>query len=259
MVACSDCHKLQADGCVAYLEAQAVLGRSLPPPPLGACEIPIVENYLQFIQPGMAVLEIGCGSWDLIKTHCEAAGATYEGIDTQREYFGKKTIATRLENLADLSFADESFDLVIGNQTMEHWGEYGCSLAWGLYQCFRVCKPGGSVFMNVPIHFHGTRPFMLGHLQYLRQLFEPFSHQLTLTPWGTPSAPLADLYPHSGYWQLKHKPAYILDIQAVKDRSLPTHYHNHFASHGVLAQLLNYPFSYNVYRLLRKLKSEINR
>lgn len=254
MVACSDCSKLQGTVCTAYLQAQAVLGRSLPPPPLGACELPIVESYMQQIQPGMTVLDIGCGSWDWIKTHCETVGAMYEGIDTQAEYFGKKTIATRIENLAELSFADTTFDLVIGNQTMEHWAEYGCSLTWGLYQCFRVCKPGGQVLMNVPIHFHGTRTFMLGQLEHLQALFAPFSNHVTFTKWGIPSAPIPDLYPHPGYWQLKHKPAYILDIRAMKDKPLPTGYHNRFASEGRLAQVWNYPLSYNLFRLFRKFR-----
>lgn len=253
MGACSSCYKLQDGQCTAYLKAQEILGRAIPPPPLGACEIAIAESYLQVIQPGMTVLEIGCGSWDLLKAYCETVGATYEGIDVQREYFGKPTIATRLENLADLSFADESFDLVIGNQTMEHWAEYGCSLAWGLYQCFRVCQVGGQILLNVPIHFHGTKPFLLGNIPYLQDLFRPFSNQLILTQWGLPSFPLADLYPHPGYWHLKHKPAYVLDIRAVKDKPLPASYHNNFASKGIWAQLLNYPLSYNVYRLFRKL------
>lgn len=252
MPKCSECRMLVLNKCSAYAKAQEVLGRELPPPPLGACEVPIVEDYLQLIKKGMTVLEIGCGTWNLIKNHCEMIGARYQGIDTETEYFGKKTIATRLENLADLSFPDESFDIVIGNQTMEHWAENGCSLKWGLYQCFRVCKPDGKVLMNVPIHFHGTRTFMLGQIEIIKQLFAPFSEKVLFEKWGHPSDPLPELFPYPGYWVLKDCPSYVLDIQAIKDKPLPENYDNRGATSGQLAQIQNYPFSYNIYRVLRK-------
>jgi SAM-dependent methyltransferase len=252
MPGCSNCREFVQGHCRAYGKAKAMLGRSLPPPPLGACMIPIVEDYLGFINKGLRVLDIGCGSWDLIKNHCLTLEAGYEGIDVLTDYFGKKTVATRIENLAELSFPDEHFDLVIGNQTMEHWAEHGCSLHWGLYQCFRVCRPHGSILMNVPIHFHGTRPFMLGELGKLKRLFVPFSTQVTFHAWGSPSAPCPPVFPYPGYGVLRKKPAYILDIQAIKDRPLPAGYSNRGATCGRLAQLLNYPLSYNFYRVLRK-------
>jgi len=214
--------------------------------------IPIVENYLAFIKPGMRVLEIGCGSWDLVRNYTQDIGAHYEGIDTQTEYFGRKTVATRIQNLACLSFPNEHFDVVIGSQTMEHWAEHGCSLRWGLHQCFRVCKPNGLVLMNVPIHYHGTHQFMLGRLKVLDSLFALFSDTVSFERWGRPARPLPPLYPYPGYWGLRHKPAYVLDIKATKDRPLPSGAHNRLAPSGRLAQVINYPFSYNVYRVACK-------
>lgn len=239
--------------CSAYPNARQILGRDLPPPPLGACLIPIVEGYVELIREDMRVLEIGCGAWDRIRRHCEFVGARYDGIDTEPEYFGKKTVATRLENLSQLSFADDCFDVVIGTQTMEHWAENGCSLRWGLYQCFRVCKPRGIVLMNVPVHFHGTREFMLGKVQTLRTLFAPFSGHVVFHEWGNPSDPIPPAFPFPGYWRLRNRPAYVLDIRAIKDRPLPERCSNRGAVRGRLAQLLHYPPSYNVYRVLRKL------
>ena len=106
--------------------------------------------------------------------------------------------------------------------------------------------------MNAPIHFHGTREFMLGEVETLRTFFTAFSSQVTLHEWGNPSDPIRDLYPFPGYWPLLDRPAYILDIWAIKDRLLPVGYSNHGATSGKLTQLLNYPFSYNLYRVLRK-------
>ena len=252
MPPCSKCPALVAGRCLAYEVALQTLGRPLPPP-VGACAIQIVEGYVSLVTEGMRVLEVGCGSWDRIKTHCHHVGAEYEGIDVLGYYFGKPTVATRLENLADLSFPDMHFDLVTGNQVMEHWAENGCTLEWGLYQCFRVCKENGRVLMNVPIHFHGTRPFILGQVDVLCTLFARFSDDVAFHKWGVPSDPLPAFFPHPGYWPLRDKPAYVLDIQARRNRPLPSPCSNRGASSGRLAQVLNYPVTYNVYRVLRKI------
>lgn len=142
---------------------------------------------------------------------------------------------------------------MIGNQTMEHWGENGCTLQWGLYQCFRVCKPGGKIMMNVPIHFHGTKEFMLGNVEEIINSFYNFSHTVNVEKWGYPSYPLPSLFPYPQYWKLKKKPAYVLNISSIKDRSLPVNVSNQGACKGRLAQLRNYPISYNIYRFCRKI------
>ena len=253
MAACQHCQYLKDQACAAHQLAKTMLGRPLPPPPLGACFIPIVEGYLEYLRPGMRVLEVGCGAWDLLRRHCHGVGAHYEGIDAATAHIGRPSIATRLENLADLSFQDDFFDLVVGSQSMEHWPEYGCSLSWGLYQCFRAVKPGGRVFLNVPIHFHGARPFFLGKIEDIRQLLGPFSGQIVLEAWGHPSAPLPPLFPHPGYWRLRRKPAFHLDIQAIKDRPLPQVIRQRGVNHPFLAKLLMYPPSYVAYVALRKM------
>lgn len=137
---------------------------------------------------------------------------------------------------------------------MEHWAENGCTLKWGIYQCFRVCKSQGKVVMNVPIHFHGTKEFLLGKINYLQKLFAPFSDNVVFQDWGKNSEPIPEFYPHPKYWELHDKPAYVLDIQATKDKEMPDGYSNFGASRGYLMQLLNYPFSYNIYRGLSKTK-----
>lgn len=212
--------------------------------------VPIVDGYLAKIKAGMRVLDIGCGSWSAIKTHCKSVDAHYEGIDICQEYFGKPVVATRLENLANLSFPEESFDIVIGNQTMEHWSEFGCPLRWGLYQCFRVCKKMGRVQMNVPIHFHGTSDFLLGRIGNIERLFARFSNTVSFEFWGSPPTPIPPVISHPGYLPLRSKPAFVLSIDAVKDAVLPETIRG-FSPSGRAAQLFNYPVSFNIYRLLR--------
>jgi SAM-dependent methyltransferase len=252
MPACKECSLLIEGRCSIQADCEQILGRKLPPPPLGTCMMPIVESYLSLIESGDTVLDIGCGTWDRIKRYCESSGARYEAIDVQREYFGRPVVATRIENLGSLSFPDEHFDFVIGNQTMEHWAEYGCNILWGLRQCFRVCKTGGKVLMNVPIHFHGTSDFILGRIRRIEKYFAPFSDSVTLDKWGSPGEPLPPIAAHPGYWRLKGRPAYVLDIRAVKDRPLPSDISNRGTWRGRVAQLAHYPVSYNIYRVLRK-------
>lgn len=252
MPSCRNCKMLENNTCKGYKVAVEELKRPLPPPPLGGCMIPIVESYCEYIVSSVRVLDIGCGSWAYLRDYCRRVGAEYEGIDIRSEYFGIRTVATRIENLNTLSFDDESFDIVIGNQSMEHWAENGCTLSWGLFQCFRVLKPNGRLCLNVPIHFHGTKEFMLGQLNLLETLLSNFSNTVQWEKWGEPCDPLPEVKPFPGYWALSNKPAYVLDIQAVKDKPVADNYSNQGAFQGRLTQLRNYPMSYNVYRILRK-------
>jgi SAM-dependent methyltransferase len=253
MPKCADCRMLAGNRCKAWDVAFETFDRTLPPHPYGGCVVPIVEDYLPSIKTGMRVLDIGCGTWGLIKAHCENVGAKYEAIDVERYYYGKKSICTRLENLSDLSFPDDSFDVIIGNQSMEHWAENGCSLEWGLYQCFRVCRTNGRVLLNVPIHFHGTKTFLTGDHRSLQGLFARYSKNVSWTEWGRPSDPLPSFYAHPGYRRLRSKPAYVLDIQAVKDRATEyagTSKRGHRSY--LLKRLSIYPLSYNLYLAARK-------
>lgn len=249
MPACADCPKLDGTVCLAHAQAHAALGRALPPPPLGACMVPIVEGYARHLRPGMQVLEVGCGTWPLLRDQCAAVGAHWEGIDTAPAYFGAPTIATRIENLADLSFDDARFDLVVGSQSMEHWAEYGCDIDFGLWQCFRVCAPGGRVAMNVPIHFHGTRDFVRGDVDRLRARFAPYASQPQFERWGMPSAPLPPCHLHVDQPSITQAPAYVLDVQAVKDRPAPRRPDN-LGLTGRRARLLYWPWRFLVRRWL---------
>jgi SAM-dependent methyltransferase len=252
MPACAQCIRLVDGRCSAWPEAKTRFEREVNP--AGACVIPIVDGYLAQIQPGMRVLEIGCGTWDAIRQRCLDVGAHYEGIDSQETYYGKKTIATRIENLRDLSFPDQSFDLVIGNQTMEHWAEFGCPIPWGLFQCFRACAPGGRVLLNVPIHFHGTRAFLLGDFETIRSYFRPFSSSVRLETWREPCAPLPPFLPHPAYPLLRSKPAYVLAIEAVADKR-PVRPRRSLARLPVqVLRTMSYPLSFNIYRAVRRIQ-----
>ncbi|MCO5141908.1 MAG: class I SAM-dependent methyltransferase [Oligoflexia bacterium] len=251
---CKACSWLEDKKCRAHSFAQKQYDRPLPPPPLGACVYAINEEYIEKIKPNMRVLEIGCGSWSNIKIACQKIGAHYEGVDTIEEYYGKKTVATKIENLAELSFDNDTFDLVIGNQTIEHWGEHGCPTSWGLYQIFRVLKMNGTVMLNAPIHFHGTSPFLLGDFQKIQNLFNEFSSEIILKKWGENPEPHHPFHLYKNYWPLRGKQAFIVDIQAVKTKNLKFKKKPLLLIDNKFFRSLHYPFSFNCYRLLTKIK-----
>ena len=250
---CIDCNKRNGFECRGYVEFSKTQQRELPPAPFSGCIIPIIDQYKKFIKPDFRVLEIGCGAWSPIKDYCEIVGATYEAIDTEEYYGAEKSVATRIENLANLSFDDEQFDFVFGNQTMEHWEEYGCGNEWGLYQCFRVCKRNGIVAQNVPIHFHGTKLFVGGEISAIRTLFSKYSDKVTITSWGKINSPLPAYIAHPWYPPLKTKSAYTLDIVAIKNREPEKNISNQYSTTGILARLRSYEFPYFIYVAARKI------
>jgi SAM-dependent methyltransferase len=78
--------------------------------------------------------------------------------------------------VADIPFADDTFDVVAGVQTFEHWAEesLGRQLKHeaGLSEAWRVLKPGGLLYLDAPIHLHGHEMFIAGDVDRIRRLFD---------------------------------------------------------------------------------------
>ena len=195
--------------------------------PLRACVKAINLDYKKLVKPHYRVVEIGCGSWSPIWDYCKSKSIQWDGIDILKEYMGKPTIATNIGSVGNIPFDDNSFDIVIGNQTMEHWEENGVHLLKGLSEVFRVLKPGGQMLMNVPIHYHGSPLFVKGKLDKLNELLKNFANNIKFEIWRAPSKPLPKIrYLQSRFWYsgLRNKTAYILDIAALKNADIPVPY-----------------------------------
>lgn len=98
-------------------------------------------------QPGQRYLEVGCGNGTVAKQMAETFGLAVTGVDIDPEQIGyanaNLTAPDRMRFLvqdgADLSFADRSFDLAATFHTTHHIAAWLTALA----EMERLLKPGG--------------------------------------------------------------------------------------------------------------------
>ena len=97
----------------------------------------------------------------------------------------------------EIPFPDETFDLVFGNQTFEHWGEplpdgtSSPSYRECLDEIWRVLKPGGRLYLDAPIHLHGHEMFVAGDVERILALFDTAMWSGTVAErWRSDHAPL---------------------------------------------------------------------
>jgi len=106
------------------------------------------------VQPGDAVLDVGCGTGDLALVLAERVGSsgTVAGIDLSPEMIRRArqkaqrqhaAIDFRVESVGALSFADASFDGVISSLAYHHFPADLKQQA--LVNMARLLKPGGQV------------------------------------------------------------------------------------------------------------------
>lgn len=251
MPECINCKWLKDRQCSAWLADWP----DVPVNHIRACVVAINEEYRHLIKEGMRVLEIGCGTWSPIFDHCQEVGAHWEGIDVSDTYYGKPTIATRIESVEDLSFDNQSFDFVIGNQSIEHWVENGTGMQIGLWQCFRVCKTGGQVIMNLPIHNHGSQIFVEGDLQELRSIFELYAEDVSIETWRKNPAPLQTIKLLPERFTSGKNSMYVVDVRATRGGTIgecPSPFH---IKKRLFRELIDHRLDYVLYKLWRRIRN----
>jgi SAM-dependent methyltransferase len=102
--------------------------------------------------PGLEVLDLGCRTGALTQHY--ATGNTVTGVDVDRnaleqavERLGISTAWADVEE--GLPFEDESFDVVVAGELLEHLADPAATVA----HAFRVLKPGGRFVGSVPNAF----------------------------------------------------------------------------------------------------------
>ena len=123
-------------------------------------------NYdlVKQLKPTDKILEIGCGAASYLRDHIPG-GATWDGIDVyEKDSRGRKCIATRLGSVHCIPFENDVFDVVLSNQSIEHWFEYDVELEQGLSEIARVLRVDGRAYLNFPFYLHGHPLFVTGDL-----------------------------------------------------------------------------------------------
>ena len=132
---------------------------------LRKCQRVIEELYYPGIKD-KDVLEIGCGTSEKggsIKRIVQGNGCRWTGIDIKAT-----DLATHVCSVEKMPFGDNSFDWVIGSQTIEHWKRP----VKALKETRRVLRPGGKVSLTAPVHLHGSKNFVRGDLAAVARMFE---------------------------------------------------------------------------------------
>jgi hypothetical protein len=172
--------------------------------PLRKCVVASLESHLRGAK-GLTTLELGYGRRSLARRVVEVSGGSWTGLEPGEAPGTAAALGSgAYGHAASIPFADATFDLVFGIQSIEHWEEAHASIptpatyAECLREIRRVLKPGGSIYFDAPIHLHGHEMFVLGDLARIRALFDPgIWTDVVLERWRYDYAPLP-AYPTPG-------------------------------------------------------------
>jgi SAM-dependent methyltransferase len=106
--------------------------------------------YLGPVHSGIRVLDVGCGSGDILSFYRERGASTFGvEINTQAcEEGRKKGHKMFCGELSEAGFEDEFFDIVLFHQSLEHV----FSPRFTLLEAQRILKRGGKVWISIPNH-----------------------------------------------------------------------------------------------------------
>jgi SAM-dependent methyltransferase len=158
---------------------------------LGSLLRRIAADIATVAPAGARVLEVGCGPGRLSLRLARSHGFDVTGLDLDpamieraranagREGDGARRPSFVVGDVTELTFPDETFDLVVSTLSMHHWADP----AAGLAEIARVLRPGGRAFVwdfrsgAVPLHPRMPDPVQI-HDSPLRLV--------SVTPWRWP-------------------------------------------------------------------------
>ena len=167
-VPCRQCPKFDAAKSVCTVP----FGTSLR-----KCIVASIESHFHDCKD-ISALEIGFGHFWLPRNLILRSGGTWTGIEPRQTKPAKLGQGGHGQ-AGEIPFPDDTFDLIYGIQSLEHWAQSYKTVAKGytyddyLREVHRVLKPGGTVYFDVPIHDHGHEMFIMGDFDRIRGLFGP--------------------------------------------------------------------------------------
>jgi SAM-dependent methyltransferase len=146
--------------------------------PLRKCVVAATEANLRDTR-NLRVLELGYARHSYGKRIVELCGGSWTGIEplvdrTRPAVLGSGSYG----HAGEIPFPNETFDLVFGNQTFEHWAEplpdgtTAPTYRECLAEIWRVLKPDGKLYLDAPIHLHGHEMFVAGDTERILALFD---------------------------------------------------------------------------------------
>jgi len=145
--------------------------------PLRKCVVSSIEANFTNLS-GKHALEIGFGRFMLAKNLIRRSGGVWTGIEPKIPPSVKPRLGIGSHgDAANIPFDDETFDHIFGIQSIEHWGQLtGGRQPSDYHDCLqeihRALKPGGTIYFDAPIYFHGHEMFIANDLPRIRQLFD---------------------------------------------------------------------------------------
>ena len=165
MPACLNCTKFNSENKICSIPDGS---------PIRKCITASLEKHLSPIQ-NQTICEIGCGAWSFAKNIVEKNNCTWLGIDPVKyDSRGRKTIRTHQGTANSIPLPSNSVDIVLANQSLEHWYEYRTTFTSGFSEMHRILKLGGILIMNFPIHLHGHPIFLKGNINKIKHLWNPY-------------------------------------------------------------------------------------
>jgi len=129
----------------------------------------ILNRYrlaINYIKSKNKVLDIACGygygSVLLAEKASQVIGADYsaDAMKLAKEHYNKENLNFQIEDITSMSFQDNSFDVVVSMETIDHVDGDAC-----LLELNRVLKPGGILIISSHQNLHGHIPIVPWHLQ----------------------------------------------------------------------------------------------
>ena len=163
---------------------------------LRKCVTAATEAHLRSSR-GLLALEIGSYKRSFAKHVIEQCDGTWTGIEPNAPSVPPRIGESCRGHAGDIPFADGTFDIAFGIQSFEHWEEPQPSVAAPvsyracLAEIWRALKPGGSLYLDAPIHLHGHEMFIAGDIPRILALFDrALWTNLIVERWRYDHAPL---------------------------------------------------------------------
>jgi SAM-dependent methyltransferase len=110
-----------------------------------------VQMLSGHLRPGMAILEIGCGTGfftrELIRRGADivAIDVSPDLLEIAKAKYSAPNVRYEIQNACALTCADAMFDSVVGSSILHH-----LEIEEALREIFRVLKPGGTIYFTEP-------------------------------------------------------------------------------------------------------------